>query len=195
VLNLKLEIVSEWKYSVELPDYPAFLALQIEGDLLYLTVGGFHQIFLHKRQDGKLLNQWGTKDPSSKQGEFNYPRGITVDNKYVFVCDWANNRVQLLKPDGVFCTQWGNGIKSIEIGQFSNPFSIYNDLLEEIVYIADSCSVQLFRKDGVCIQRLGTHEEGREMNEFSSVFGMYVMDDRMYVSDANNSRIQIFIRS
>jgi len=53
-------------------------------------------------------------------------------------------------------------------------------------------SVQLFRSDGVCIQRLGDKVYGKKMNQFDVVFGISVMNDRLYVSDFGNDRIQIF---
>jgi len=191
VLNLKLEILSDWKYSIKPLSY--FRGLKIDGDLLYLTMYNSHQIFLYKRQDGKLLKLWGRKDASSKQGEFKSPRGLTADNKYVYICDWDNHRIQLLHKDGIFYTQWGKGVKSTQIGQFSFPFSIFNDFLEDTVYIGDQVSVQLIRK-GVCIQRLGSEERGSDMNQFNEVYGIYVMDNQLYVSDYANRRIQIFRR-
>jgi len=130
---------------------------------------------------------------SFKNGEFNHPKGITVDNKYIYICDKANHRIQILvKDNGNFVSKWGNEKRSTEHGLFAFPFSIYYDLPEDLVYIGDLSSVQSFRKDGSCIQRLGDKEHGIKMNQFIMVFGICVMDDRLYISDNDNKRTQIF---
>jgi len=86
----------------------------------------------------------------------------------------------------------GNGKLSTEKGQFYYPRSIYNYLLESLIYVGDRLSVQIFWKDGVCLQRLGDDNVGSKMNQFNGVFGICVVDDRLYVSDFRNERIQVF---
>jgi len=57
-------------------------------------------------------------------------------------------------------------------------------------------SVQLFKinekYERQCIQRLGGPSQGAQMNQFYGVYGIWVLHNRMYVSDVENSRIQIF---
>jgi len=111
-----------------------------------------------------------------------------VDNKYVYICDKYNHRIQLVtKTEGIFFSQWGKGGQSIEFGQFSYPNCIYNDVVDEIFYIGDYHSVQLFLNN-VCVQRLGSQE--KEDAQFELVYGICIMNDQLYVSD--NNRIQIF---
>jgi len=128
--------------------------------------------------------------PGSKEGEFDFPKGLTVDNRYVYICDWYNHRVQILtKDNGIYVSQLGNG-KSSE--QFEYPYSLYNHVSEEVIYVGDAPSVQLFR-EGICIQRLG-NECGNQMNQFDGILSICVVDDRLYLSDCYNARIQIFKR-
>jgi len=144
-------------------------------------------------QDGKLVKEFGTIEIGSSNGQFYYPFGLTVDNKYVYICDSFNNRVQILiKENGEFVSKWGKGEASLELGQFSCPNSIYHHLSENLIYVGDNYSVQLFRKDGVCIQRLGEKEFEKRMNQFCGVSGICVMDDRLYIDDCDNKRIQIY---
>jgi len=188
ILNLKLESLSSWKLSKESPSTWSFRGLKVDGNILYLTISGLHEIFSHNSQDGKLLKEFGSE--GSENGAFNYPLGLTVNNKYVYICDRNNHRVQILtKEDGIYFSKWGNGTKQ---GQFEDPRSIYNCLSEDLIYVGDSCSVQIFRRDSICIQRLGDKESGTKMNQFNIVYGICVMYDRLYVSDWNNHRIQIF---
>jgi len=161
----------------------------------YLTIDGFHQIFLCNNQDGKVLKKWGTVNSGSKHGEFNYPYGITVNNTYVYVCDCYNHRIQILiKENGNFFHQWGKGQSSTKKGQFSYPGSIFYHILEEMFYIGDWYSVQLFTKENICIQRIGDTTTGNKMNQFNYGYGLSVCDDQLYVCDRNNKRIQIFRR-
>jgi len=186
ILNLKLEFLSSWNLSTS-----SVLQLKVDGNTLYLILGAFNKIRLCNSQDGKNLKEFGIV-PGSKDGEFGYPCGLTVDNKYVFICDRNNHRIQILtKDNGVYISKWGRGIESTEQGQFSYPESIYHHLSEDLMYIGDRFSVQLFSKDGVCIQRLGD-EEGIHMNQFQEVVGICVMDGRLYVGDCGNRRIQTF---
>jgi len=128
------------------------------------------------------LARWGTTYPQHTVGSFSNPRGGTVDNKFVYICDFNNHRVQLLRKDGVYESQWGGkGIKDIE---FTHPRCIYNDKVDDIFYISDKCTIQLFQKDGICIQRLGTpHSQGKDLNQFTWMNGCCVLDDRLYVCD------------
>jgi len=133
-----------------------------------------------------VIREFGFVKLGSKVGEFNNPLGLTVDNKYVYVCDHYNHRIQLLtKETGIYFSQWGNETEDTEQLQFCFPRSIYNHLSEDLIYVGDLGSVQLFRKDSVYLQRL----------ESPSVSGICVMDDRLYVCDCNNNRIQIYERS
>jgi len=192
-LNLKLEFLFSWKF----PRKPGigFRALKIDGATLYLTTAAVHQIFLCNSQNGKLLKAFGTRKQGSKDGEFSDPMGLTVDNKYVYICDQLNDRVQILiKENGSYYSKWRGGTKS-RAQQFIYPNSIFHHSLENLIYVGDDCSVQIFSKDGVCIQRIG-EDKGNQMNQFRGVLGICVgEDDRLYVSDLINQRIQIFKRS
>jgi len=152
--NLKLELIFAWKLP-EVSDL-RFRGLKFDENLLYLTIDGIHQVFVCNSQNGKLLRTFGYVNHGLGHDSFYFPRGLTVDNKYCYICDCANFRVQILtKENGSYFSKWGNEIKGTEQGQFDHPHSIYNHLEEDIIYVGDNCSVQLFKKNGVCIQRLG----------------------------------------
>jgi len=170
-----------------------FRGIKADGQVLFLTIYEYHQIFVCNSQDGKVVNKWGTETMSSKQGEFNYAMGITADNQNLYICDCDNHRVQILtKNTGLFVTQWGSDGR--DLGYFRYPFSIYHCLIEDMFYIGDNYSIQLFSPDGYCHQRIGGRIKGPKMSEFSGVYGVCVIDDQLYVSDYENARIQIFFR-
>jgi len=86
ILTLKLEKISSWEYPMKTTSSP-YRGLKIDEDILYLIIYECHQIFLHNSKNGEILNRWGTTNYSKKRGEFNNPFGITVNNKYVYICD------------------------------------------------------------------------------------------------------------
>jgi DNA-binding beta-propeller fold protein YncE len=55
-------------------------------------------------------------------GEFHSPAGVTVDDKYIYVSDSGNNRIQVFNKDGMFLTKFGK--TGITPGEFNNPTGI-----------------------------------------------------------------------
>jgi len=190
LLNLKLAFLSSWKLPTKKRPFgwAPHREIKVDGNTLYLTIDLQHQVFLCS-QNGKLLKEFGFVESGSKGGEFNAPSGLTVDNKYVYVCDCLNNRIQILrKENGISFSPWEPGTAIREQGQFYYPRSIYHHLSEDLIYVGDGLCVQLLSKDGVCLQRLyhATNDP---------IYGICVMDDRLYLSDSDNQRIRIFERS
>jgi len=191
ILNFKLEFLSSW----ELPSNSNYFVfgLKVDGITLYLIMNErseLGRILFCNSQDGKTLGEFGNVYGPG-DGEFKIPSALTVDNKYVFICDYQNHRIQTLtKENKFYFSKLGDGIPSTEQGQFNYPGCIYHHLSDDLIYIGDFRSVQLFSKDGVCIQRLDGY--GTQMNQFSRVVSICVMDDRLYVGDRHKGLIQIF---
>jgi len=170
-----------------------YRAIKVDGKLLYLTMGGKHQIMICDYKHGKILSKWGTEMAGKGEGEYNEPRGMCVDEKYVYVCDKLNHRIQVLtKGKGAFVTQWSKDKESRIERQFYLPYTIYYYQRDQMFYIGDTYNVQLFTKDGICWQRLGDNRHGNNMNQFSDALCISISDDKLYVSDCNNKRIQLF---
>jgi len=155
-----------------------------------------NQIFICQSDNGLVLKKFGKAHQSSKKGEFHQPSGITVNTKYLYVCDCGNNRVQKITQDkGIYVSQWN---------QCYSPKSIYYDEIEKIFYIGTNHNVYLLintehegdvgNDQGAiemkCIQKLG----GDSGTHLRVIFGLYKMDDQLYVTDNGNARIQIFRR-
>jgi len=189
-LTFKLDIISSWR----LPsDSGVLRGLKFNNDILYLTTYGVHNIFLC-HQDGRLFQKWGSQVGSSNELYYN-PSGLTVNNKYVYICDSTNRRIKIVRKDnGQFINKWGNidGVASTKIGEFKEPFIIYHHVSEDIFYVGDYYSCQLFLSDGSCLQRIGDIEQGRMMNQFDEVWGISIYDNQLFINDSYNHRIQIF---
>jgi len=133
-----------------------------------------------------------------EDGRFDSPCGITVNNKYSYICDLNNHRVQLLhKENGTFYYKLGTEALSSKLGGFAFPYSIFYHAFEEILYVGDQYSLQLFIKENnyECIQRIGDTESGSMSNQFCYICGICEIDDYLYLSDCNNYRIQILGRN
>jgi len=129
------------------------------------------------------------KKIQKKLGEFNEPRGITLNKDLLYVCDYYNHRIQTFwKVNYIFHNTWG--LLGEQNGQFNYPYAIC--FSEDIVYVGDGCSVQLFTFDGEFIQRIGGKRGGKEEGQFTNALGICIVKNRLYVSDTNNKRIQIF---
>jgi len=127
-----------------------------------------------------------------KKGEFNSPEGITYDNNFLYICDYNNNRIQILTKSGKFFTLWGGEDKDDgKKSPFRFPYAIYHYFIEDVICIGDNDTVQIWTKDGVCLQRLGEAITGTTY-PFSCVYGMCIMNNRLYITDGENHRIQIF---
>jgi len=189
IYNFQYGLVSCWA----LPTNPGwdFRGIQLDGQSIFLTIYIVHQIFVCNHS-GTLIRTMGTKEAGSAHGQFNYPLGISLDNKNLYVCDAYNDRVQVLTKYGKYVTTWGKVGK--EFGEFSRPLSIYYYGPEEIFYIGDSVSLQLFDKNGKCKQRLGNQQSGSTMQQFNTIRGISILNNYLYVSDSDNCRIQIFRR-
>jgi len=93
-----------------------------------------------------------------------------VNQKYLFICDSQNHRVQIIfKGNGLYQFQWGNTSKSgTMIGEFENPYSMSYDgnECERLYYVGDYYSVQIFEENGKCVQRIGEGKWGKKNESF-----------------------------
>jgi len=115
------------------------------------------------------------------------PLGLTVDNKYIYICDKSNHRIQVLdKENGKHIYQWGHKGDEKE-GEFYYPTGVLLD--SALIYVGDRYRVQVFTKEGVFVQYIGTGKKGEE---FDKVRGFCIVRDRLYVADSNNHRVRVF---
>jgi len=144
---------------------------------------------------GVFLTEWGSL--GEWNGFFQYPAGITVDRDgTVLVTDTGNNRVQVFTAEGVFLNAWGSSGDGD--GEFWYPEGIACDS-ERNVYVVDygHHRVQKFDPMGVFLAKWGKNggdgSSGTGSGEFYHPRGIMVdKDDRVYVVDTENNRVQKF---
>jgi len=159
---------------------------------VYFTIEYSHKLYQYQ-VDGTIIKNYGTDVASSICGNFHYPNGVTTDEKYLYVCDYGNFRIQVLEKDnGQFVTCWGKyGLK--ENGDFYAPSGIY--LYEDLLYVSDWYRIQVFdKKKGKWIQNIGQvlGKTGTEAGQFNIPKCFVIVNRRLYLTDWGNHRIQVF---
>jgi len=135
---------------------------------------------------GNLVKQIG-KDGSGN-AEFNGIWGIEMNNKFIYITDRDNHRIQVLNLENcTYSYQWGGqGSKN---GKFSYPSEIR--IYQDVCYVGDNTSIQGFTKDGKFLCRFGKTLPGNGSNEFYNIKGMIIIRNRMYVSEHGNNRVVV----
>jgi len=130
----------------------------------------------------KKLKKFGSKEKSRKEGEFFRPYGITVNEKYLYVCDTLNFRIQILdKENGTYISKLGQKI-------IIRPQSIL--LYENLIYIGHDNGIDVFTKETQLIQTFG--KRGGNQGEFRLVTGLCIFDEILYCVDWGNGRVQVW---
>lgn len=147
--------------------------------------------------DGSLVAfpilTWGTN--GSGDGQFNDPRGIRVNpfTEEVFVCDSANNRVQVFDKAGTFQSKFGTSGSGD--GQFAFTTGIaFSPTGHIFVGDRDNHRVQHFDTAKAFVSKFGTSGTGD--GQFNNPWGVAIMSNnnsnKIVVVDGSNHRIQIF---
>ena len=143
----------------------------------------------HKLQkftsSGELIKCVGGR--GGKEGEFNDPRGVTLYDNQVHVCDCDNHRIQVFDLDLNFVQSIGSCGKGR--GEFNAPLDVKFDTAGNM-YVADSYNsrVQVLDSSGHFIQAFVEEGEGK----LSGPSGLHIADKHVYVSDIIGDCIVVY---
>ena len=122
-----------------------------------------------------------------KEGEFNFPRGVTLHDNQVYVCDTNNHRIQVFDVNLNFVRSIGSHGKGR--GEFNKPYDVKLDTAGNI-YIADcyNSRVQVLDNSGHFIRTLGDEGE-RKLRRPS---GLHIADKYVYISDLGGNCVLVY---
>ena len=143
----------------------------------------------HKLQkftsSGELIECVGQR--GSKEREFDDPRGVTIHNNQVFVCDRDNHRIQVFDVDLKFIRSIGSRGKGR--GEFDCPNDVAFDTAGNMcVAEFENERVQVMDSSGQFIRVFGQEGEGK----LSGPTALHIADKYVYVSDFMQDCIAVY---
>ena len=139
-------------------------------------------------KEGKLMKVVGRK--GTRPGEFSNPDMIKIINDKLYVCDFGNNRVQILNTELEYVNSFG--CYGDGDGQFTNPNDIAQDRAGTL-YVSDTNNnrVQVFDCKGQFLSTFS--KKGAASEQLSYPCGICVGSDQLvYVSDNKNKCVSVF---
>ena len=162
-------------------EFPAGIATD-DTDNIYVSSEHKLQKFT---SSGELIKYTGKK--GSKEGEFDVPRGVTLYDNQVYVCDVNNHRIQVFDLALNFIRSIGSrGSGSCE---FNKPHDVKFDTAGNM-YVADynNKRVQVLDISGQFIRAFGQEGEGK----LNGPSGLHIVDKYVYVSDHRGNCVIVY---
>ena len=166
---------------------PWAVACNDTNNRVYLCDTWNHRITI-LNHDLTFHSSFGSK--GSDAGQFNLPKGISVDTTgHVLVADHDNKRIQVFDASGGYLSS----ITHTTPGQrLKGPVSVAVGPDDWVYVVEKGCHrVSVFDENGEYIKSFG--KEGDKDGEFNDPYAIAVSDDGcVYVSDTGNNRVQVF---
>ena len=172
--------------TIEGVERPTGIAWDQQAGRLYVTDTLNHNIVVLDA-DGKRLFEFGSR--GTDDGQFNFPSHLTLAGGRLYVNDTMNFRLQAFDLDGRFVSTFGS--HGDGTGDFAQPKGVALDS-EGHIYVVDALfnRVQIFDQQGRLLLVFGG--DGSAPGEFWLPAGLFIADNRIYVADSYNRRIQVF---
>ena len=165
-------------------EYPAGVAID-DTDNIYVSSNHKLQKFT---SSGKLIKCVFQHQEGNNAGCFNYPRGVSLYNNKIYMCDCDNHRIQVFDLDLNFTRSISSRGKGK--GKIDLPLDVKFDCSGNM-YIAEKKRVQVLDSSGHFIRLFGQEGE-RRLERPASVL---IADQFMYVSDIRQHRIVVYTSS
>ena len=161
--------------------YPRSIAID-DIDNIYVSSSHKLQKFT---SNGELIKCIGKE--AGKEGEFIVPRGVTLHDNQVYVCDTNNHRIQVFDLNLNFVRSIGS--RGEGRGEFNAPWDVKLDTAGNI-YVAEynNSRVQVLDNSGHFIRTLG--DEGERKLRHPS--GLHIADKYVYISDLRGHCIVVY---
>jgi len=146
-----------------------------------------HTIFMFDGDTGKLKSTWGGN-------QFIMPHGLSVDpDDNVWVTDVGSQQIHKFSHDGVLLLSIGeSGVQGADKSHFALPTDL-SFIEDGSVYVSDgyvNTRVIKYTSSGIFDFQWGS--PGTQPGNFDLPHGIAASNNRIYVADRSNSRLQIF---
>ena len=173
------------------PADPTDVAVDDSRNRCYVVDNDNHRILVYDLSTLKMIKTYGT--PGTEKREFRYPFLMALDkDKYLYIVDVINTRVQVLNPEGQFVGfvgQWG-----VKKGEFFRPKGVAVDKRGK-VYVSDSYMgvIQVFdTSTGEFYAALGDPDDGK-VKKFKTPTGLFIdHDNRLFVVEMIANKVSVY---
>ena len=159
--------------------YP--IGVAIYEDRILITQG--NDCILNYTLNGKFISMIGRQGRGEL--EFRLPFGLTIDESIgdIYICDYNNNRIQILNNDLSFKSQFGNDT-------LKYPRDV--KLSKEYIYVLDESNpcLHLFNYNHILQKSVISRGEGMEV--IYPYFFFVDQTENILISDRNSNSIHIF---
>ncbi|MES9833372.1 MAG: 6-bladed beta-propeller [Candidatus Thiodiazotropha sp. DIVDIV] len=165
---------------------PTSLAINPDLRHLYIADTLAHQIQVYD-YDGNFIFKIGQRGEGNR--EFNYPSHLAFSNDRLIVNDTMNFRIQIFDVNGLDIHTFG---KQGDASGFLTQSKGLTADSDGHIYIADALAnrIQIFNQNGDFLLEFG--KTGDDPGEFRMPSGITIWDDKIFVADSYNQRIQVF---
>jgi len=172
------------------PPDPTDIAVDESINRLFVVDNNNHYFLIYELSTLKLLKTAGS--PGSEEREFRYPFLIALDsNKYMYITDVVNTRVQVFNPEGLFVTVIGGW--GVEKGRFFRPKGVAVDRQNRI-YVSDSYMgvIQILKPDGTFLSAV-SDAGSNTVKKFIKPMGIFIdKNNRLYVVEMFAERVGVY---
>lgn len=181
-----LDLQGELLGSIDELDRPTGLVWEDSTRRLFVADTLGHRIWVFDGE-GRMLFNFGGRGVG--HGQFNFPSHLGLSGRQLLVNDSMNFRVQAFDTDGNFVSSFGDHGNGS--GYLSQPKGISSDS-DGHIYVAGATidRVQIFSANGQFLLAFGGTGSGP--GQFVMPAGVTVNNNRIYVADSHNSRVQVF---
>ena len=184
IFDIRGQKIRTFGSRVDSPDqmvYPAGIAID-DTDNIYAS--SYHKL-QKSTSSSELIKCVGQE--GRKEGEFDDPRGVTLYDNQVYVCDRNNHRIQVFDLDLNFVRSIGS--RGNGRGEFNAPQDVKFDTAGNM-YVAElgNKRLQVMDSSGHFIRSFG--QEGERKLRGPS--GLHIADKYVYVSDVSGHCIVVY---
>ena len=148
-----------------------------------ILINQYNNCILNYQLNGKFISRIGREGRGEL--EFDIPFGLTIDesNGDIFICDYFNNRIQILNKDLSFKSQFGNN-------KLKCPLDV--KLSEAYIYVLDASNPCLHLFNYNHILQKSVISRGKGLEVINPYYFFVDQTENILISDSGSNSIHIY---